>query len=968
MKPRMSRITKRIFRIVAPIGLLAAVQLSLPALDPKLELDEYAVERYTTANGLPQSSVLVMTQTRDGYLWLGTYEGIARFDGQAFTVFDKSNTPEMESNSIKALAEDREGWLWIGTTSGLLRYSRGSFERFDERLGLQTHFILCLFQDRAGTLWIGTPGGLYRWDGGRFHMLTASQRLSSDYITALADDGSGGLWVGTGQGLNHVKDGKVQVFAAGSGLPHLDIRALYLDLHGTLWIGTSGGGLASFRDGRFEQLKERLPSNDMRAIYRDRHGVLWIGSNQEPLIRIRDGRVSVMSQKLSGVMSGRAILEDREGSLWIGTRDGLLQLKDDKFILYGSRNGLPVDPVRAVFKDRQGRIWVGTVGGGLVRHEGSEWETYSSPQGLTSDHVWSIAQDRDDALWVGTYGGGLFRLPPAKGAVFAHFKGVPDSIIRALLADSRGRIWVGTNGGGLYCIDRRGRITNYNTSHGLPDNYIYALEEDMKGQIWVGAYNGGLAVLEEGRFRPVRDRHLTGQPIWVIRSDRDGNIWIGTDHAGLLWIRGEEIFRFTSRDGLYSDQAFQILEDGSGQLWMNSNKGIYHVSKRDLVAFAAGKLPRIPCVAFGKSEGIKVTESSGPAQPAGCIDRRGRVWFPTIRGLSMFDPERQRVNEVEPPVVIEKVVINGSDCSLPGPVTVAPGKGNIEVTFTAISFLQVDKVRFAYRLDGFDSDWVQAGSRRSAFYTNLPPGKYAFRVIAGNGDNVWNRRGAAFAFTLRPYFVQTALFRWLMALTALLLVAGIFFLFLHRAKLREHKLERIVNERTAQLQRLARYDGLTDLANHRTFYEAFQKEWGVAGREKKPLSLITVDIDFFKSYNDTFGHQEGDECLRKVAQAIRSQIKRPADLAARTGGEEFFILLPGTENEGALGIAESIRAAVTALAIPHPASAIASVVTVSLGVATMVPPPVTEANQFIARADLALYSAKRMGRNRIGSG
>jgi diguanylate cyclase (GGDEF)-like protein len=299
---------------------------------------------------------------------------------------------------------------------------------------------------------------------------------------------------------------------------------------------------------------------------------------------------------------------------------------------------------------------------------------------------------------------------------------------------------------------------------------------------------------------------------------------------------------------------------------------------------------------------------------------------------------------------------------------VAPGKGDIEILYTAISFLQVDKVRFAYRLEGYDRDWVQAGSRRSAFYTNLPPGEYTFRVIAGNSDGVWNRGGASFAFTLRPYFTQTVLFRWLAALGSLLLVAGIFFFFLYRARVRQRILERIVDERTVQLQRLARYDGLTDLANHRTFYEVFQKEWAVAGREKKPLSVITADIDHFKLYNDTFGHQEGDECLRKVAAAIRAQIKRPADLAARTGGEEFFILLPGTENDGAMAMALGIQAAVAALAIPHPASPIAPIVTISLGVATLVPPPVTEASHFIARADQALYNAKREGRNRICSG
>jgi diguanylate cyclase (GGDEF)-like protein len=956
-------------KLIPRLALLSIIwnltSISLLALDPKLELDQYSVDRYTTENGLPQSSVLAMVQTRDGYLWLGTYEGLARFDGLNFTVFNKTNTPEMESNGVKALAEDRDGRLWVGTTAGLLCFYQGRFQRFDSRSGLSNSFILCLHIDRAGILWAGTTQGLFRYQSKRFSPYTTVQGLSANYISSLADDGSGGIWAGTGLGLNHLKNGKIRMFDTGSGLPNNDIRALHLDRQGTLWIGSSGGGLFSFRAGRFELLPVQLSSNDIRAIYKDRHGVIWIGTNQEPLNRLKAGRISVMDQRLAGLMSARVILEDREGSLWVGTRDGLLQLKDDKFILYGSRNGLPVDPVRAVFADRQGNIWIGTIGGGLVRFQDGTWQTYNHEQGLQSDHIWSIAQSRDGSLWVGTYGGGLYRLPAGKKSrTFLRIRGIANDIIRAILVDSRDRVWVGTNGGGLDCLEN-GRVKNFTTRHGLPSNFIYSLNEDRQGRIWAGGYNGGIAVLENNRFRSLPSADIANQPVWVVHTDKEGDAWVGTDHAGLLWIHNDRIFRFSSRNGLYSDQAFQILEDARGRLWMNCNQGIYNILKKDLIAFAEGKLPRIPCISFGKFEGIKVTESSGPAQPAGCIDRRGRIWFPTIRGVSVFEPERQPMNLVQPPLAIEKVTINDQAYAIQKPLVVLPGKGNIEIDYTAVSFLQVDKIQFAYRLEGFDADWVTAGNRRSAFYTNLPPGAYTFHVSACNGDGIWNRDGARFSFLLQPYFRQTAVFRWLVALGALLLISGIIFLLLHRARRRELKLERLVDERTSQLQHLARYDGLTDLANHRTFYETFQREWLVAGREKKSLALIAVDIDFFKPFNDSRGHQDGDECLRKVAQAINAHCKRPADLAARTGGEEFFLLLPGTGQSGALAVAESIRKTVEELAIPHPSSTIATMVTISLGVAAIIPTPNSDSNLFISRTDQALYRAKHLGRNQV---
>ena len=428
------------------------------------------------------------------------------------------------------------------------------------------------------------------------------------------------------------------------------------------------------------------------------------------------------------------------------------------------------------------------------------------------------------------------------------------------------------------------------------------------------------------------------------------------------------MFRFTSRDGLYSDQAFQILEDGRGRLWMNCNKGIYHVAKKDLLAFAAGRLSRIPCVSFGKSEGIKVTESSGPAQPAGCIDRQGRIWFPTIRGLSMFDPDRLRINRVEPPLVIEKLVINDRKLATTGAGDRPAGKGQHR-----------DRLH-GHQLPAGGQNAVRLSPGR--LRPGLGPGRQPpFRVLyqpaarrstlSGSLPAMATASGTAAArrvtFMLRPYFVQTALFRWLVVLAACCSSPGFFSCSCTAPNCASESWSAWWTNAPCSCKHLARYDGLTDLANHRTFYEIFQKEWAVAGREKKPLSLIAVDIDFFKPYNDTLGHQEGDECLRKVAQAIRAHVKRPADLAARTGGDEFFLLLPATETDGALAMAKAIQAAIARAG--HPPSRFADRrgghARVSALPAT-IPAPGAEANHFIAHADQALYRTKQQGRNRIG--
>jgi ligand-binding sensor domain-containing protein/tRNA A-37 threonylcarbamoyl transferase component Bud32 len=765
-----------------PVAVLLGIWLlgsgiSLRGLDPAKEILQYNLEVYTTEDGLPQSSVLTMVQTRDGYLWLGTYEGVARFDGIRFQIFDTANTPEMASNRIKALLEDNRGNLWIGTSGGLLCYRSGTFTNYTVKDGLSDNFVLSLCQDRQGRLWVGTTDGLNCFEGGRFSRYGQGHGLARTYISALAEDGSGSLWIGTSGGGLHLWDADSKQISRPvvEGWPrNVDIRTLYRDRQGRIWIGTAGRGLAVTGGGAFRIYTRRhgLSGDDIRAIFEDSNGSLWIGTNGQGINRLKNGTFSY-SDSDEGLFSSpiRSILEDREGSLWIGSRDGLTQLMDGKFVLYNRRSGLPVDSVRTVFQDRSGTIWVGTVNGGLGQFENGRFKTFGSKEGFLSEHIWTITQGGDDSLWVGTYGGGLHRFKNDRVVqIYNTRRGLSNNIIRALFVDNNDHIWVGTNGGGVDVIDpQRGTIVNYRRGHGrgLSDDFIYAIGGDKQGDIWIGTYSGDLNRFSRGKFTVYGVKQgLTGHAIWSIYPDDAGAVWIGTDGGGLLCLKEGTFSRFTTRDGLYSNLAFQVFEDRQANLWMNCNRGIYSVRKRDLEDFAAGKIQKIPCRSFGQSEGIKNTECSGPAQPAGICTEDGSLWFPTIRGAVVIEPDRIKINRTVPPIVVEAVRADGKliytyPSPQAGTVTLPPGQKRLEFQYTGLSFTASRQMKFKYRLEGFEEEWQEAGSQRQVSYTNIPPADYTFRVIGSNNDGTWNEEGAHFSFTLKPFFWQTWWFRLL---------------------------------------------------------------------------------------------------------------------------------------------------------------------------------------------------------------
>lgn len=741
-------------------------------LDPAMDIRQYNAEVFLTENGLPQSSVLSILQTSDGYLWMGTYEGIARFDGIHFRVFDTSNTPEMTSNRIRVLLEDKHKTLWIGTSGGILSLSEGVFHCYTTADGLSSDAISCLYEDKKGGLWIGTTRGLNFYEKGIFTSFS-SKELKEVFVNAITEDGKGNTWIGTsGSGIYILNKESGQIRRPDRGIvsENEDIRALYRDKSGKIWIGTGGNGIIVF-DG-FNTISYSTPNglsgDDIRSIYEDKHGTVWIGTNGKGLNAWRNGFFSVLdsSQILLDVPI-RSIIEDKEGNLWIGTRDGLTELKEEKFIIYNRRNGLPVDSVRTVFEDHENRVWVGTVSGGLALFDGTSFKTFGMNEGLKSEHIWTIAQSGDDSLWVGTYGEGLHRMKDNRVVkVYTTENGLSNNVVRALYVSNDETLWIGTNGGGVDVIDLRKSDTitvNYNSKNGLSDNFVYSISGDKEGNTWIGTYYGNLNRIKDGIIRVYGIKEgLTNHAIWSIYPDakQDGVVWLGTDGGGLVRFKDGKFTHFTPRDGLYSDLAFTVLEDRSGNLWMNCNQGIYSVRKTDLDNFMKGKIEQIPYISFGKDEGIKNTECNGPAQPAGICRSTGELWFPTIRGAVVIDPKKKRTNKTPPPVIIEEIRANGKMIYsyLGGGgkhIVLPPGIKRIDASFTAFCFSNPHRVGFKCKLDGFDDTWINLNSLRSVSYTNIPPGEYALRVVACNNDGVWNLGGDRMGLTLKPFFWQT---------------------------------------------------------------------------------------------------------------------------------------------------------------------------------------------------------------------
>ncbi len=731
------------------------------ALDPNKKITQYILDVWQTEDGLPQNSIQEILQTNDGYLVFATQEGLAFFDGVKFEVINKKNTPELKNNYITALYQDSKGKIWIGTDGGGITVLDGESRiNYSKESGIGSNFISAICEDNSGNIWIATDGsGLSKYSDGIFTIYNNQNGYSFDVVQDLIADDQGNIWLATPNGLQVFNSRSSTKIKLGSELDNIKIWKIEKAGRSGLWLGTNGKGVVHYSfngDVLVYNTENGLSNNIIRSVYVDKVGALWAGS-LKGLNRIYNGNVQhfTISDGLSND-NVTALASDKEGSLWVGTNGGGLdRLRDGKCITYTTKEGLKSDFIWTVFQDSKGAIWAGTDGGGLNKLVGDKVTTYTTANGLGSNVIFPVMEDKEGSLWVGTNGGGLSVLKNGRFKTYKETNGLPSNTVKALYQQRDGTIWIGTTKG--ICLMKDGKIgtTVYDKSNGLPADYIRVIYGDSKGNIWIGTRGGGAVKYSNGYFK-VYDKTdgLSNNIVRCFYEDNSGVIWIGTS-AGLNRLKNETIKSITTDDGLFDDPVFSILEDRKGNFWMSCNKGIYYTNKSELNDFCDAALESVTTSSFGKNDGMRSSECNGTSQPAGYKDNRGNLWFPTIKGLVTINPERLDKNEVVPPVIIEEFLVDGVEQNLNEEITIEAGNEKFEFHYTGLSFMIPKKVNFMYMLEGFDKDWVDAGNRRTAYYTNIAPGKYKFKVKACNNDGIWNEAGTETDFYFEAYFYQT---------------------------------------------------------------------------------------------------------------------------------------------------------------------------------------------------------------------
>jgi signal transduction histidine kinase/ligand-binding sensor domain-containing protein len=715
------------------------------ALDPGLRVSQYQKQFWGVEQGLPHNYVTSLAQSRDGFLWIGTDEGLVRFDGWKFRTPAAPASLRLDQRWVSALLPARDGALWTGTFDGQLAALGGT--RAGKPLAAGGS-IFALQEDREGVIRVSSRRGVFRVAAGELEREKGVGAPLETSWNVFATDAQGGSWVVDARGLNRLGSGSA-VLALANGARHGQILTVAARGEGGLWLGTSKGVFLLERAAR-----ECVPLGTVPglvvSLLEDRDGSLWVGTWGQGLYRLARGKVEGWTAK-DGLPDDfiRTLAEDSEGNLWIGMRSGGLgRWKDPRIVPVGTAEGLAGNFASTVTADRQGALWLGTWRGGLYRLREGRLEPQPTPLPVLLSTIRTMAFDLEGHPWIGNWEG-LFEFDGVRYRHYAEDAETPFRRVSVLLFDRRGALWVGTADQGLFRF-REGRPGKEAPETLLAGQQIFSLLEDAQGRVWAGAA-GGLGYFEAGGYRRVSE--AGAEPVESLTEDSRGRVWATTAGGSVVVVSQAGVAVLGRALGLPAHALYRVLEDDAGSFWISSPRGLLELQGASLEEVLSGKRAQLEIVRYGTEDGMRTIECHGLSQPAGGRSRDGSLWFPTARGFVRVRPERPRP---VPPLVarIEEIASDAGTTAPGGPLSFRPGTRNVEIRFTAVRLGDPGKVQFRFRMGGFDPEWVEAGAERSARYNQLPPGEHLFEVQAREAAGEWGGT-AAIRIDQQPRFHET---------------------------------------------------------------------------------------------------------------------------------------------------------------------------------------------------------------------
>jgi len=750
----------------------------------------YTQRLWQMQDGLPEQVVQAFAQTADRYLWIATTGGLVRFDGERFQTFNRENTPAFTENNVFCLLVSRDHTLWIGMEGGgLIRYRDGTFRQLSVPEGLSNGFVRTLEEDRQGRFWVGTDNGLFRLEKEHLRRVDATAQIPALAVHAIYEDRQGQIWVG-GSRLLRISGESTTEFGLSGEAGQRRVKSITETDEGTIWVGTvSGLQRLAGNDHSFHSVPE--VRGTVRVLRQTSDGTLWIGTIGRGLLTYRQGRFSRIAAP--DPLPSNTVLnlyEDIERNIWIGTQGGMVRLIKTPVRTVPLPNGSDSD-AETIYQDTNGDLWVAAVN--LFRVHNGKASAYAFP-GITGVRVRNVFRDREGALWIGTEGKGAFRRTRGRLSRYSTEEGLVNNFVRAFLQGRDGSVWIATDEGVSRWRDQR--IMNYRISDGLAYFSTRSLLQDQRGDIWIGTDQGLSRLHGDSFVHDATTEALKNEKIWAIHEDSDGGLWFGTRTGGLYRWRSGVLTHYTTAQGLASNGIYELLEDDNNNLWMSGPNGISAVSRKELDAIADRSKRPVALSLYGVSDGLETIQMCGGEKPAGVLTSQGEVWFPSSRGpvrVSIGSPMSSKPT----PVVIDQVIADGLQIPATSAVSLGPDNAKLEIHYGVVQLRSQERIRFRYMLEPFDKGWSEASPSRVAYYTNVPPGRYQFRVAAFEMNNPEQVASASLEIVRRPHFYRTS---WFLACIVALIATSVWGVYQFRLRQMRGRFRAVLSERN----RLAR--------------------------------------------------------------------------------------------------------------------------------------------------------------------